>query len=139
MSDRSSAKRSISTGDYPIGVSHRPLVLVSGLTLGDYALWNWSLGGGNAVLAIISGLTLVPLVVTTAWLFALNLARLLARSARVRPHSRLAGRPAPRRRRTTGEVQANLTALRASALRGEAVEDGAQTAVATASSDKLAA
>ena len=46
-------------------MSYRPLVLVSGLTLGDYLLWSWSLNHNHDVLALVSGLTLPPLAV--AW------------------------------------------------------------------------
>jgi hypothetical protein len=60
-------------------VSHRPLVFVSGLTVGDYLLWNWSLSGSHDVLALVSGLTLPPLAVACVWLLALSVARLLAR------------------------------------------------------------
>ena len=42
-------------------MSRRPLVFVSGLTVGDYLLWNWSLNGNHDVLALVSGLTLPPL------------------------------------------------------------------------------
>ena len=63
-------------------MSHRPLVLVSGLTAGDYLLWNWSLTNGHDVLALIAGLTLLPLGAAWVWLLTLGLARLLARSAR---------------------------------------------------------
>jgi hypothetical protein len=62
-------------------VSHRPLVLVSGLTVGDYLLWNWSLNGNHGVLALISGVTLPPLAVACVWLLALSLARVIAHSA----------------------------------------------------------
>jgi len=34
-------------------VSARPLVFVSGLTVGDYLLWNWSLSGNHDVLALV--------------------------------------------------------------------------------------
>jgi hypothetical protein len=105
---------------------------VSGLALGDYALWNWSLSGGHDVLAIISGLSLLPLVLTTAWLLALNLARLLARSTRTRSLSTQRAAASPRRVRARPAV----TALSAGG-RNEA--EDAQTAVATTSSDKLAA
>jgi hypothetical protein len=63
-------------------VSHRPLVLVSGLTFGDYLLWSWSLNSNHDVLALISGLTLPPLGVACLWLLVLSLARLAARTAR---------------------------------------------------------
>lgn len=64
-------------------MSHRPLVLVSGLTVGDYLLWNWSVGGNHQVLALVSGLTLVPLAGLCVLMVTLAIARLLARSTRV--------------------------------------------------------
>jgi hypothetical protein len=63
-------------------VSHRPLAIVSGLTIGDYLLWNWSLNGGHDVLALVSGLTLPPLAAAFVWLIALTGARVLARTTR---------------------------------------------------------
>ncbi|MBA3809550.1 MAG: hypothetical protein H0X28_14340, partial [Solirubrobacterales bacterium] len=75
----------------------RPLVFVSGLTLGDYLLWNWSLNGNHDVIALVAGLTLPPLAVVLLWLLALNLARLLAHAAR-RP-ARRTGRARSRARR----------------------------------------
>ncbi len=65
-------------------MSPRPLVVVSGLTVGDYLLWNWSLSSNHDVLALVSGLTLPPLVIACLWLLALNVARLIARSTRRR-------------------------------------------------------
>jgi hypothetical protein len=65
-----------------VRVSHRPLAIVSGLTIGDYLLWNWSLNGNHDVLALISGLTLPPLTIAFLWLVALTVARLLAGSRR---------------------------------------------------------
>ena len=49
-------------------MSQRPLVFVSGLTIGDYLLWNWSLNANHAVIALVSGLTLPPLALATLWL-----------------------------------------------------------------------
>jgi hypothetical protein len=63
-------------------VPHRPLVFLSGLTVGDYLLWNWSLNSNHDVLALVSGLTLPPLAVACLWLLTLAVARLIARSAR---------------------------------------------------------
>ena len=63
-------------------MSHRPLVLVSGLTVGDYLLWNWSLNSNHDVLALIAGLTLPPLVIACLWLLAVNVARVIARYPR---------------------------------------------------------
>jgi hypothetical protein len=59
-------------------VPHRPLVFVSGLTFGDYLLWNWSLNSNHAVLELVSGLTLPPLAVAWLWLVVLTIARLIA-------------------------------------------------------------
>jgi hypothetical protein len=64
-------------------VSHRPLVLVSGLTLSDYLLWNWSLNGNHDVLALVSGLTLPPLGVACLWLLALSAMRVIAHYGRL--------------------------------------------------------
>jgi hypothetical protein len=63
-------------------VSYRPLAFVSGLTLGDYLLWNWSLNGNHDVLALVSGLTLPPLALAFAWILAVTLIRLVRSSAR---------------------------------------------------------
>ncbi len=61
-------------------MSRRPLALVSVLALGDYLLWNWSLGANHEVLALVSGLTLPPLAIVFAWLGVLAIVRLIARS-----------------------------------------------------------
>jgi hypothetical protein len=65
-------------------VSPRPLAVVTALVLGDYLLWNWSLGGGLDVAALVSGLTLPPLLVAWLSLLALNLGRLLGQARRAR-------------------------------------------------------
>src|SRR5256885_728666 len=79
-------------------VSHRPLVFVAGLTLGDYLLWNWSLSGNHDVLAMAAGLTLPPLALATLALLALSLLRVVARRARsiarLRPRRRAAAQAA---------------------------------------------
>lgn len=84
---------------------HRPLVFVSGLAVGDYLLWNWSLNNNHAVLALVSGLTLPPLLGACLWLLALTLARLLARSARL-PSSTLARARRGRRRQAHAAAMA---------------------------------
>ncbi len=73
-------------------MSHRPLVFVSGLTLGDYLLWNWSLGANHNVIALVSGLTLPPLALVTLWMLALSVGRLLAHFARRSAIRQAAGR-----------------------------------------------
>ena len=82
-------------------MSHRPLVFLSGLTAGDYLLWNWSLNGNHDVLALISGLTLPPLGLAWVWLLALGAARLLARFTR-RSGGAAADRGATSRAQQTG-------------------------------------
>jgi hypothetical protein len=63
-------------------VFHRPLVLVGTLTAGDFALWNWSLSANHDVLALIAGVTLLPLAATGALLFALTALQLASRFSR---------------------------------------------------------
>jgi hypothetical protein len=112
----------------------RTLVLVSALTLGDYLLWNWSLAGGRDVLAVVSGLSFLPLVLATASLLALSVARALARTGRRLP--RVAGRDAAGAREETAYV----AALRAEAARSaDLAAHVSPTRATTASSDKLAA
>ena len=108
---------------------HRPLVFVSGLTVGDYLLWNWSLNGGQDVLALVAGLTLPPLAVACLWLLALSLARLLARRAR---------RPATAsRREAAGRQTARGPAQTSTA--GPVEEAGASARTPGRSSGRLAA
>ena len=109
----------------------RPLVFVSGLTFGDYLLWNWSLNSNHDVLALISGLTLPPLAVACIWLFALTIARLLARSAR-HPGVRLARAPGQRSRERAATATATASAE-------DATASGSATAASGASSRTIAA
>lgn len=74
-------------------MSLRPLVFVSGLTLGDYLLWNWSLNNNHDALALVSGVTLPPLGVACLWLLVLGVMRMIAHSSRLRGRS-AAARPA---------------------------------------------
>jgi hypothetical protein len=69
-------------------------VLVTGLTLGDYLLWNSSLDSGRDVLAIISGLSLPPLAIVWLWLVGLTVARALTPRPRAVPVRRRTGDPA---------------------------------------------
>jgi HAMP domain-containing protein len=110
-------------------VSHRPLVFVSGLTVGDYLLWNWSLNGGQDVLALVAGLTLPPLLVACLWLLALSLARLLARHTR-RP-ARTRRREAAARQVAQGPAQTSTAA--------PLEEPGPSTRTPAPSSGRLAA
>ncbi|HYM54547.1 MAG TPA: hypothetical protein VES97_04240 [Solirubrobacteraceae bacterium] len=101
---------------------HRPLVFVSGLTLGDYLLWNWSLNSNHDVLALVSGLTLPPLAVACLWLLVLSAARLIALITR-RPGARGTA---------TGRARKPNTA-------GPPLEEPAPAPAAGRSSGKLAA
>jgi len=70
-------------------VSRRPLVTVPALTLGDLLLWHWSLAAHHEILALVSGLSLPPLGLASAWLVAFGCIRLVARGVRV-PLTRVA-------------------------------------------------
>jgi hypothetical protein len=76
----------------------RPLAVVSLLALADYLLWNWSLGGDHDILALVAGLTLVPLLIALAWLLVKGTTGLVADAAR-RSRTRLATRTATARAR----------------------------------------
>ncbi len=73
-------------------MSRRPSVFVLALTVGDYLLWNWSLSANHDALALVSGLTLPPLVLVSLWIVAAGAMRLVAALA--------AGRRSARARRT---------------------------------------
>jgi hypothetical protein len=66
-------------------VTRRPLALVLALTIGDYLLWNWSVNHGHDVLALISGLTLPPLIIACLWLLTLGVGRVIGRARRPSP------------------------------------------------------
>jgi hypothetical protein len=134
-------------------VFHRPLAIVSGLTIGDYLLWNWSLNGHHDVLALISGLTLPPLAIALLWLLALTLARVLAsttRRSRARPVGRARAALGERRQRGRNALDESLAAgaLEQSPASSSAAPAASSAATAasstapsstTASSGKLAA
>jgi hypothetical protein len=111
-------------------VSHRPLVFIAGLTLGDYLLWNWSLSGNHDVLAMAAGLTLPPLALATLALLALTLLRAVIRRARS------VALPGPRRRAAARTVHAPR---RLHASRATARVAGEVPSQASPSSRKLAA
>ena len=69
-------------------MSRVTLVTVPAVTLGDLLLWHWALAGSHDVFALVSGLTLPPLLIATAWLLVITFVRVLARGAR-RPFARL--------------------------------------------------
>ena len=125
---------------------HRPLAIVSGLTIGDYLLWNWSLNGHHDVLALISGLTLPPLTIALLWLLALTLARVIAsttRRSRARPAARASAALGKRRqsRRHALHGSPAASALEQPPAPSSAAPASSSTAPSstTASSGKLAA
>jgi hypothetical protein len=112
-------------------VPYRPLLFVSGLTVGDYLLWNWSLAGNHGVLTLVSGLTLPPLAVACAWLIVLTLARLLM--SQPERHAARVHRRARTRRTST-------RATRASVAHARPIGDPAPSTASTGrGSSKLAA
>ncbi len=68
----------------------RSLAVVGVLALGDYMLWNWSVGASHDVVALVAGVTLIPLLIALAWLVVVAVARLLAHVAQ-RPRASGAG------------------------------------------------
>ena len=86
-------------------MSFRPLVVVFGLALGDYLLWNWSLNTSHDAVALISGLTLPPLLIALVWLLVVSAMRGLMRISRREPQAarRRAASPAPSRAPRPGE------------------------------------
>ncbi len=112
---------------------HRPLVFVTGLAVGDYLLWNWSLNGNHTVLALVSGLTLPPLAVAWLWLLAMSVARLIAHTAR-RPVARAGRRRAIGRARRADRARPQPTAAS-----GPPLEEQPTSNAARRSSRKLAA
>jgi hypothetical protein len=63
-------------------VFHRPLVLIGALAGGDFLLWNWSLSANHDVLALIAGVTLLPLAAASLLLAALTALQLASRFSR---------------------------------------------------------
>jgi hypothetical protein len=107
------------------------LVLVSGLTLADYLLWNWSLNHNRDVLALVSGLTLPLLVLASLWLLGLSLARLLARSTHRSPPQGL--------RRRAGAARARYHRRGSSPVVGSSDRSPTPATSSSPSSRKIAA
>jgi hypothetical protein len=120
-------------------VFHRPLVLVGALTAGDFLLWNWSLSANHDVLALIAGVTLLPLAAASLLLAALTALQLASRFSRhalifevlrravrpPRPHLRTVRRAAvPRPRRAAANLAASAAATTANgaSARGPSAE-----------------
>jgi hypothetical protein len=136
----------------------RSLAVVGVLALGDYVLWNWSVGANHDVVALITGVALIPLLIALAWLMVVAVARLLAHVAQ-RPRANgtgvraaVAGRDARaggRRRSRVGVSTASTAGARPVAATGAQTTSAAEPhlalgdptpAAATASpSSKLAA
>ena len=90
-------------------MSRRPSVFVLALTVGDYLLWNWSLSANHDALALVSGLTLPPLVLVSLWIVAAGAMRLVAALAagrRAARAQRAASAGRPRRARVSAEQDA---------------------------------
>jgi hypothetical protein len=109
-------------------VSHRPLVFVSGLTVGDYLLWDWSSSANHEVIALLSGLTLLPLLLAMLAMLTLTIARAIAGRA-LRPSAR----------RLQGGAVARSAGERAKAAGQTLTETPARAGVADAPSRRIAA
>jgi hypothetical protein len=122
-------------------VPFRPLAIVSGLTVGDYLLWNWSLNGNRDVLALVSGLTLPPLAIVLLWLLALTAARLLAHSTRRDTNANARRTAAPRRtaRRRRRAAAGVTAAARQTASQAAPTTASSASAARARSSRKIAA
>jgi len=112
-------------------VSYRPLAFVSGLTLGDFILWHWSLNANHDVLALVSGLTLPPLGLVCLWLLALNVLRMIGRSANRTDRGAL--------RSGSGVARGGAGAARNSTTAGDPQSASPPASSPTPSSGKLAA
>jgi hypothetical protein len=124
-------------------VPHWPLrprlVIVTLLALCDYLLWNWSLSANHDILALVSGMTLIPLLLALAWLIVLAVGRLLAGVAQ-RSRARHAGLG----RRVAAGARGGATAgatggASASGEGGRGSRSGVDEAPAASPSSKLAA
>jgi hypothetical protein len=121
----------------------RPFAVVGVVALGDYLLWNWSLGANHEVVALVSGVTLIPLLIAFAWLLLVAVARLIGHVAqrpkvgsatRVRGGARVGGGGS----RGTRVGVAAESALGATGSTGSE-ETAAGRAAAASPSSKLAA
>ncbi len=137
----------------------RSLAVVGVLALGDYLLWNWSVGANHDVVAQVAGMTLIPLLIAFTWLAVVAAARLLAHAAQLPKagagaragggagrDARAGGRA---RRSRAGIATARATGARATAATAAAATtaaephpalgDPAAAATAASPSSKLAA
>ena len=77
-----SVHRTVPPWLYGVRVRYRALALPLALTGGDYVLWNWSLASGHDIVALIAGVTLLPLVALSGGLVGVAALSLVARLAR---------------------------------------------------------
>lgn len=123
----------------------RSLAVVGVLALGDYLLWNWSLGANHDVVAQVAGMALIPLLIALAWLVVVAIARLIAHAAQlsragagVRAGGGSVGRDAAAGRRSRGSRVGVAAAAPNPALADPATA-AARTTPAASPSSKLAA
>lgn len=122
----------------------RSLAVVVLLALGDYLLWNWSLGANHDIVALVSGMTLIPLLIALAWLLVVAVVRLIAHTTRrssagviARAGSRAYARAA--HARETGVSGAVTPTSGGEVALGDPAGAVAGRATATSPSSKLAA
>jgi hypothetical protein len=124
----------------------RSLAVVGVLALGDYLLWNWSLGANHDVVALVAGMTLIPLLIALAWLVVVAIARLLARATqlpKVGASTRSGGSTRPsgdaRAGRRSRRSPVGVAAAEAHPTVADPATVAARTAPAASPSSKLAA
>jgi membrane protein implicated in regulation of membrane protease activity len=126
-------------------VPHWPLrprlVIVTLLALCDYLLWNWSLSANHDVLALVSGMTLIPLILALAWLVVLAVGHLLAVVAQRSRQARARRSGVGHRVSANTQAGATGTAAGAGTPRGSrrSSKSGADEAPTASPSSKLAA
>jgi hypothetical protein len=110
------------------------------LSLVDYALWNWSLGASHDVLALVAGLTLIPLLIVLAWLVFLSATRLAGGAARrIRTGAATRANAATRSRRRAAATSAAAGAPTREHHVGRGAGNAGDGKAAAAPSSKLAA
>jgi uncharacterized SAM-binding protein YcdF (DUF218 family) len=127
------------------------LAIVLLLSVVNYGLWNWSLGAGHDLIALVAGLALIPLLIALAWLllvsvtrFAGDTARRLRASAAARADAsptlrgRTKGSPAGASAAATRRTSAESSSAR-NRRAAPSADDEEAAAAAAASSSKLAA
>lgn len=88
-------------------VRTRTLAVLLPLTVGDYLLWKWSVAGSHDVIALASGMTLLPLAALSVGRLGVSVLGAVAHTLRGSPRMSRRMRTAPP---LTGHRRTNATA-----------------------------